>query len=167
MSATDRGRPGYTGLDRWCYVLACDDFRAALARNRALADMGSDTCSPGGDVGLKLRVVRRILVVIHCSYGHFWLGCDQSGIDNIDSLIEGRWAGLSQKIREIPQEKAREMRSKLKNKNWLKYSKFVYERCALRSSAKAGEGLGRKRKGKRRKARECPFILFRRHGRHF
>lgn len=43
-----------------------------MVRERALANMGSDTCSPGGDIGLELRVMRGVVIaVIHCSCRHF------------------------------------------------------------------------------------------------
>lgn len=69
-----------------------------VARDRALADMGSKTCSPGGEVGLELRVMRRVVViVIHCSHRHFGgVAKSMGGIDNIDwgALIEGPVRGV-------------------------------------------------------------------------
>lgn len=57
-----------------------------MARDRALPEMGSETCSPGGDVGLELRVMRGVVVIIkHCSYRHFGgFAKSMEGIDNID-----------------------------------------------------------------------------------
>lgn len=76
-----------------------------VARDRALVDMGSMTCSPGGDVGLELRVRRGVVVMIkHCSYRHFGgVAKSMGGIDNIDwgALIEGpvRGGGYQVQVR--------------------------------------------------------------------
>lgn len=48
--------------------------------------MGSETCSPGGEVGLELRIMRGVVViVINCSHRHFGgVAKSMGSIDNID-----------------------------------------------------------------------------------